>query len=147
MKKQFVKLFIILLGIFTLTAAKNKEEINTNTDEMATIYVYRKGQFGGAAMNYTIFINDQKVCKLSNNKYLTHQIKAGKVVVEAKSSGKAELIKKRTLFELEVEPGGVYYIKCDIKRSITRTRLEFAEVTKNTGKNDLKDLKTDNCNN
>lgn len=145
MKTHFLQFCLILLAVMTLSASAPIAFTVAPKEEPATIYIYRKAELMMASLNYTIFVNDEKICKLSNNRYLTHQIKPGIVIVTSKTAGKAELIKKKMEFELEVEAGGVYYIKCDVKWGLVRTRLELSEVTKNTAKRDLKGLGKDHC--
>lgn len=137
--KNLLLAFLIILLYSNLSA-----QDSTNTNGKAIVYIYRGGQFGGSLSNYSIFINDKKICKLSNGKFLKVLVDPGKIDVSAKLGG-VSVLKKETNIELEVEAGGVYYVSCTIKQSITRTRLEMTEVTKNSGVKDLAKLTEDNC--
>ncbi|TMI97516.1 MAG: DUF2846 domain-containing protein [Bacteroidetes bacterium] len=108
------------------------------------IYIYRVGQFAGAGANWSIFVDEQKICKLSNNKFIKMPAKPGKHVISAKIGG-VGMFKKETDVEIEVEPGGSNYVACNIKSSITRARLEMIEVTKSSANKQMEKMTLDNC--
>ncbi|MBC8154861.1 MAG: DUF2846 domain-containing protein [Bacteroidetes bacterium] len=110
----------------------------------ATVYIYRGGEFFAGGLNYSIFANGEKICKLSNSRYLTYQAPPGTVRLTAQRGG-VEVFKRETELTLPVESGKRYYVRCDVKSSVMRTRLEMAEVTETTGRRDLETLKPDNC--
>ena len=113
-------------------------------DDTATVCIYRGGQFMGALANYAVYINGQKICKLSNERYIEYKAKPGTLNIMAKNGG-VEIFKKETGLELTVEAGHKYYVRGDIKASITRARMELSEVTENTAKRDMAKLTPDNC--
>lgn len=117
---------------------------NPKPQEMATVYIYRVGQFAGSGANWAIFADEVKICKLSNNKYIKHEVKPGKHVYTAKVGG-VGLMKKETEIEINAEAGQSYYIACNIKTSITRARLEMLEVTKNSADKQMVKMTLDNC--
>jgi hypothetical protein len=102
------------------------------------------GQWGGAGANWAIFVDEEKKCKLSNNKYMRIAVKPGKHRISAKVGG-ASLFKKETEIEIDAEAGGTYYVACNIKSSITRARLEMVEVTKNSANKQMEKMSLDNC--
>ena len=112
--------------------------------ETATIYVYRGGQAMGAAANWSVFVDEKKLCKLSNNKFMKIEVAPGKHVVTAKIGG-VELFKKETEVEIDAEAGKTYYIACNVKSSVMRARLEMLEVTKSTGEKQMVKMTLDNC--
>lgn len=59
------------------------------------IYIYRGGQMGGALTNFAIWVDDKKVCKLSNGKYLKVPVTPGKHTVSARRGGVGVMKKKR----------------------------------------------------
>ena len=139
---------ILMLFCFSMLGSAFRTDSiqkNTNsTDDFATVYIYRGGQFFGSALNYAIFANEEMVCKLSNNRYIEYKAKPGKLSLTAHRGG-VELFKKETGLDLNVEAGKKYYVKGDQKSSITRTRLELSEVTENTANRDMKDMTVDAC--
>lgn len=118
--------------------------VRPNPAPFATVYVYRSGEFFAGGLNYSIFANGEKICKLSNGRYLTYQARPGTVRLTAHRGG-VELLKRETELALLVEAGKRYYVRCDVKSSVMRTRLEMAEVEENTGQRDLAKLSPDNC--
>lgn len=136
-------LILLCFGVLT-SAFRTDSAENRSTDDVATIYIYRGGQFFASAINYSIYVNGEKICKLSNNKYIEYKAKPGKIVLTAQRGG-LEVFKRETELELDTEAGKKYYVKGEVKSSITRTRLELSEVTENTSKRDMKDMTVDNC--
>lgn len=127
------------------TPAVSATTADENNSGKARLVIYRDKQFAGSALNYAIYINDVKLCKLSNNRFIEWEIDPGEVVVNAKRGG-MEAFKKKTEIKLDAEPGEIYYIRCDIQSSLMRTRLEMSEVTKNTATRDMAEMQADNCN-
>ena len=116
----------------------------TDDGGKAKLVIYRDKQFAGSALNFAIYINDVKLCKLSNNRFIEWEIEPGEVVVNAKRGG-IEAFKKKTEIKLDAEAGATYYIRCDLQSSLMRTRMEMSEVTKNTANRDMEDMEADDC--
>lgn len=112
--------------------------------DSAVIYIYRGGQFFGAGANWAMFVDEDKICKLSNNKFIRVVVKPGTRRVSSRVGG-VGLFKKETEVIIEAEAGGEYYVACNIKQSFTRARLEMMEVTKGTGKKQMEKMTLDNC--
>lgn len=138
MKKLLGLVAVVLCFSFSHAPASN------TPPEEATIYIYRGGQFAGSARNWSIFVDEQKVCKLSNNKFIKVSVKPGKHVINSKIGG-VEMLKKETGLEIEVEAGKDYFVSCNVKQSFTRFRLELMEVTKSTADKQMKDMAMDKC--
>ena len=139
MKKYFILCFLIS-GSFSGFA----NEIKKPVEDSAFIYIYRAGQFSGSLSNWAMFVDDKRICKLSNGKFIKVYVTPGKHKVSAKIGG-VDLFKKETEVEIEVEAGGTYYVACNIKQSITRARLEMIEVTKSTGQKQMEKMTVDKC--
>lgn len=135
---------IIFAAILFVTLSTESKANNNVPADSAVIYIYRVGQAGGAAANWAMFVDETKLCKLSNNKFIRVVVKPGKHVISSKVGG-VGMFKKETEVEVETEAGGEYYIACNIKSSITRARLEMIEVTKGTGKKQMEKMTLDNC--
>ena len=134
-----------LLCLSLISSAFRSDSIQKlPADDFATVYIYRGGQFFGSGINYSIYVNGEKICKLSNNKYIEYKAKPGKLSLTAQNGG-IEVFKKETSLDFDVEAGKKYYVRGDIKSSITRTRLEMSEVTENTAKRDMNGMTVDNC--
>ncbi len=132
------------LSLATVKAADKPKTPKSSAGDSAVIYIYRVGQFMGAGANWAMFVDENKLCKLSNNKFIRVVVKPGKHVVSSRIGG-VGLFKKETEVEIEAEAGGEYYVACNIKQSLTRSRLEMIEVTKGTGKKQMEKMTLDNC--
>ena len=118
--------------------------VNQSTSDTTYIYVYRVGQFSGAGANWAVFPDDEKKCKLSNNKYMRLTVTPGKHKISAKVGG-ASILKKETEVDIDAEAGASYYIACNVKQSITCARLELIEVTKGTANKQMGKMSLDKC--
>ena len=137
MKQSFA---IILLTALTSFANAQSEK----TQAQSYVYIFRGGQFGAALANFTIYIDGHKTCKLSNDKYFKFPVSSGKHEIDARLSG-ASVFKKETGISIITEAGKNNYISCDVKRSLTRARMEMIEVVENAGKQAIAAMKEDNC--
>jgi Protein of unknown function (DUF2846) len=138
-----MKKIIFLFLLFAYSSI----EINANQatlEDSCIIYIYRVGQYAGAGANWAMFVDETKLCKLSNNKFMRVVVKPGKHVVSSRVGG-VGLFKKETELELETEAGGEYYVACNIKQSFTRVRMEMIEVTKGSGKKQMEKMTLDKC--
>jgi hypothetical protein len=98
----------------------------------------------GSLTNFTIWVDEKKLCKISNGKYFRVPVKPGTHTVSAKRGG-VGIMKKETEVEVDVENGKSYYISCSMKSSITRARLVMEEVVEKTGIKDITNMKLDFC--
>ncbi len=142
MKKMLLISMILTSSI--LFPGSGQASTITPPGDTTYIYVYRVGQWNAAAANWAIFMDDEKKCKLSNNKYMRLAVTPGKHKISAKVGG-AGLFKKETEIEIDAEAGGSYYVACNVKQSITRTRLEMIEVTKGSAGKQMEKMTIDNC--
>ena len=131
---------IIVLSVVTLFGNAQTEKAQTQS----YVYVFRGGQFGAALANFTIYIDGHRTCKLSNDKYFKYPVSPGSHEIDARLSG-ASVFKKETGITITTEAGKNNYISCNVKRSLTRARMEMIEVVENAGKQALAAMKEDNC--
>ena len=125
-------------------AEKSTASGDDHASDLCRLVIFRDGQFYASALNYWIFVNGEKTCKLSNGKYLEIEAPAGLLEISARRSG-AEFAKKTEFLPIIAEAGQTYYIEGSIVRSLTRRRMELSEVTENTGIRDLRTLSEDRC--
>lgn len=142
--KKIILLSLVISGLAISPAAYSRITPGSPTNDTTYIYIYRTGQFSGAGANWAIFLDGEKKCKLSNNRFMRLAVAPGKHTISAKIGG-ASLFKKETEVEIEAEAGGNYYVACNIKQSITRARLEMIEVTKNSANKQMEGMVLDNC--
>lgn len=142
MKTVFLLFLLVLIIIGS--AFRSDSIIAESSATYATVYIYRGGQFIGSGLNYAVFANGERICKLSNNRYIEYKAKPGQLSLMARNGG-IEVFKKETGLDLEVEAGKKYFVKGDLKSSFTRTRLELSEVTESTAKRDMNGMTVDAC--
>ena len=144
--KTFFTIVTVALAFATMS---NVKAVRTSAGSMPNadssfIYIYRGGQFVGSLTNFAIWVDDQKLCKISNGRYFKVPVKPGSHNISAKRGG-IGIGKKETEVEVDVEAGKSYYISCSMKSSITRVRLVMEEVVAKTGIRDIENMKVDNC--
>ena len=140
----------MLLMILFQTRVSGQVDDNNNVADstnsnLATIYVYRTGQMFGAARNWAIYVNGERICKLSNNKFLIHKVEPGNIRLAAQIGGVEFWPKKVKVLEFPVEAGNEYFIKTNLKSSFTRGRVELSEVTKRTYELEIQKCTKDRC--
>ena len=133
--------FVFEFACFAFTTPPKNTKSST---EEATIYIYRTGQWVGSTANWSMFVDEKKICKLSNNKFIKVNVPKGKHTISSKQGG-VSIMKKEMEIEIDAEPGKSYYIACNVKTSFTRARLEMLEVTKSTADKQMEKLELDNC--
>jgi hypothetical protein len=162
MKRSFFTLLFISASFFAvaqLDAVKPKEKTTTKVNKpkpvkpvnpvkpantKSYIIVFRSGQFAAALNNYNIFIDGRKVCALSNGKYFKYPVSPGKHEIEAKKAG-VDLAKKETFAGVVSSAGKSNYISLTIKKTLLRERFEFNEINQGKGKQQVNNLREDNC--
>jgi Protein of unknown function (DUF2846) len=141
--KKFFFVSILLLTAIMISIAGYSSGDKANQDS-CYIYVYRVGQFSGAGANWAVFLDDQKICKLSNNKYMRLAVTPGMHRISAKVGG-VGVLKKETEVEIDAQKGQSHYIACNVKSSVIRVRLEMIEVTKSSANKQMEKMTLDNC--
>ncbi|HEY5408237.1 MAG TPA: DUF2846 domain-containing protein [Ginsengibacter sp.] len=144
--KKFFLTVVVTFAFIVMAQAKTTHSpiISSPNGDSSFIYIYRGGSFSGSLTNFAIYVDDQKLCKLSNKRYFKVAVKPGKHVISAHRGG-VGIGKKETEVEVDAENGKSNYISCSMKSSITRVRLEMEEVVEKTGIKDISDMKVDNC--
>ena len=134
-----------LSGVLSAEAfAGSMTPLTTPNADTSFLYIYRGGQFGGALTNFSIWVDDKKLCKISNGKYIKVPLSPGTHKVEAKIGG-VGIMKKETSIEVDVVKGKSNFVACNMKQSITRARLEMTEVVEKNGQKDIDKMTLDNC--
>jgi hypothetical protein len=74
----------------------------------ATLYVYRPWKLTEWANYYTLFLNDDPICDMTNkSSYVVRLLKPGPATLHAKIG------KKETALPIDIKPGEKYYLRCD----------------------------------
>ena len=97
--KYTLPFFMLLIGNNTLAQVYPELEKAMKNTEVATVVIYRTPQLYAAAQNWAIFEGGNKICKLSNKKYLIYQREPGDSDFRAKIGGVQTWPKKVTGLE------------------------------------------------
>ncbi len=110
----FLLLFTCFIFLVEVKAQKVSDE-NFNNDSTATIYFYRNSRaFYDYYINMKLVCNGEKLCQLSNRRYLMHKVPVGReftyVLYEPLLGG---LISKKYRKVIKPEAGKSYYFLFD----------------------------------
>jgi hypothetical protein len=94
----------------------------------ATLYVFRPGKLTEWANYYTLYLDDEPICEMTNkSSYVVRVMKLGPANLHA------NIGKKETSISVDFKPGEKYYLKCDFpwglnqSPKLTLVRKEEAE--------------------
>ena len=135
--------------IFFLLIFMSANELFGQIDTVATnsnvqngkVYFMRRTGFSGSLTAFTVFIDDQVVCKLNNKMFSVHEVAPGDHTFSVQFAGKESKTKAERI-DITIEPGEEYYVQLIIKSGLTNN-LFCQEVTKNSAKTIMPTLKED----
>jgi hypothetical protein len=136
------KLFSLLLLCSIVVSAESQTD---STTKSATVYFMRSTGFSGSAQGFTVFIDDNVVCKLNNKRYSVHSVAPGNHRFSVQFAGKNAKDKAERI-EITTEAGKTYYIQLIFQTGLLKNNLYCQEVTENSAKTILGNLKEDSCN-
>lgn len=144
MKKHFLISLLagIVLCLGTMTAsAKGDEPANKTT---AKIILFRPFNFTNWSNNFSIFANNQRICKLSNNRFVEYEVAPGAVSLKSNASFG---ISERKFLDLNVEAGKTYFVRCDVLNQFFAMTLDMTPIADEMGKKYLQmyNVKPDVC--
>lgn len=131
---------VSILSLFCITSGAQE----TAPPQTATLYVMRSSGSIGGLEAFNIFIDDTLACRINNKHYTVHGLPAGAHKLQVWANG--QQAKNKVALIISMEAGQTYYVALDvINRSFTGT-LQLTEVTVNTAKKMMPNLKPDtNC--
>lgn len=77
-----------------------------------TVYVYRYKQYVGSALEPMVYCDDAEMAKMDNGRYFALLLDAGKHTIRSND--------KQSGIELNVMPGGVYFIRVEIATGLLK---------------------------
>lgn len=117
-------LILVSISIFPLIGKAQKAT--------AKIILIRQGVVEGNAVRSSIFMNEQLLCQLNNEKYSTHEVDPGRYNFHAQWGGLNKRSDTRGDIEINVEGGKTYYIMLNIVVKSLSRYLGLIEVTELT---------------
>lgn len=137
-------LSLLLLSSIVISAEAQSATADTTT-QTAKVYFMRSTGFTGSAQGFTVFIDDNIVCKLNNKRYSVHEVAPGTHRFSVQFAGKNSKDKAERI-EISTEAGKTYYIQLIFQNGLLKNNLYCQEVTENSAKTMLGNLKEDSCN-
>ncbi|HEX8576644.1 MAG TPA: DUF2846 domain-containing protein [Flavobacterium sp.] len=137
MNKNLVLVFLISLIFSSLMRAQESEKTTTGK-----IYFLRSTGFAGSASAFKIFIDNEFVCKLNNKKYSIHEVPVGKHLCSVQFGGKKSK-EKAEKFEVLVEADKITYVQVVFETGVFINNVYCEEVTENTAKKKIENMKED----
>jgi hypothetical protein len=114
--------FFVLIFIFPSSFSQKFQTVTSIPDGKALVYIYRPGSMVGAAVHYTVNVNNDKVsdAHLKNKSYLVYFAEPGTNIFWA------TVTNTRREINLDVEAGKTYYVRGDCCELVIPT-LERAQ--------------------
>ena len=124
MKRLFFILFVCLI-----TGLKSKAQ--SDTTQLAKVYIIRATGYTGSLVNLRAMIDDQLFCKIKNNRFAVAWVKPGshKFFV---TSWDGPSKKEKLGLEIPIEAGKIYYLRMVMKQRFFETQMYFEEITENS---------------
>lgn len=132
-------LIVSILFVLPIYAQDHYEEVSENE---AIVYFLRSSGFTGSATAFNAFIDSKLACKLNNKRYSVHNISEGTHRFAVQAAGK-KMKKKTSSIELQIVNGKEYYFQIILKTGFWGSKLVCQEITENSAKQMMKNLKED----
>ncbi len=129
MRRLFTLLFLGLTICGTIAAQDYVQEVDEDTP--GKIMFIRTTGYMGSASAIRVFIDEEFVCKLNNNKYSLHEVPAGTHLCSAQFGGKTSK-EKAEKFDVEVRPGETVYMTLVLETGVMVNTVYAEEVTPRT---------------
>ena len=131
-------LFIVMLVSNSLFAQ------NTNAKDSASktgkVYFLRSTGLSFITKRFSLFIDDELVCKIDEKRYSLHQLKPGKHFFSVQTGGTKPKQKGQQI-DIKIEPGKSYYIQIIMQMDIWVSNIICQEVTENSANKILSSLR------
>lgn len=119
---KFLFPLVLLLTSFNLAFSQ---------DDKGKVYLIRSTGYTGSAVNYSLFIDGNLVCKLKNKSFSVHDLSAGDHTVSVVSGGLTNG-KKSPPLKITVSKGKVNYINVFSTQSGYANKITCQEITLNS---------------
>ena len=132
------KLTIVIVLFFL---ASHMVMAQTDSSQLAKIYVIRSTGFGQSVVNFRLLVNNEIRCKIKNEHYSVFYLSPGTYVFNVTSFTVGK--KERLGLELPVEAGNTYYLNMVQRSKVLQTDLFVEEITRNSAEQLLVKYKED----
>ncbi len=131
MKKIFITTTILLFtGVFGVVFSQELVENKEGADFGLVYFLRGKGHIGSATA-FSAFIDEDRVCNLSNRRFSAHAVEPGEHEFRVQFDG-GKTKKKAEVLKIDIEAGKTYYIQMTIQTGVFVNDLTPVEITRNT---------------
>lgn len=119
---------------------------HTFAQENAKLYFIRTTGFNGSAVPFSAFVDDTMKCRLNNKRYSLHELSPGIHTISTQFASKKSKAKAKRI-TIDMEAGKTYYVQLIFQVGLFKNNLYCKDVTENSAKTIIVNLKEDqNCN-
>jgi len=124
-----------VLGIGAVGAAQTETRAAdaTQAPEKATVYIYRYKQFMGAALNPSVYCDDQELARMDNGRYFAVNVEAGKHSFRSND--------KQANIEIDTKAGQKYFNRVEIATGLMKGHGRVVMMAPEQGESEIKRLK------
>lgn len=144
MKNSIFRFGLLLLACCGTTSLSLANGEQPNEQKTAKIIIFRPNNFTNWSSNFSIFANQERICKLSNNRFVSYEVAPGAVSLKSRVSFGISETKD---LDLNVEAGKTYYVRCDLLSQVFALTLDMTPISDDIAKKylDMYNVKPDAC--
>jgi hypothetical protein len=145
--KKFAFAFLFSLAFMAAYAQDMAQETAQAFGQPAAsdegeVYFIRSTGLIGFGISFKTFLNDELVCRINNNRFSKHGVKAGTHQFAVQYYGRQRKA-KNAVEEIVVKPGEKKYIMLYQQYGFVQNKLFAVEITPAVGQKMISDLKED----
>jgi Protein of unknown function (DUF2846) len=137
-----IRLALMLVLVSATITANAQNAVTDSAKQSGKVYFLRSTGYNGSAAGFTVFIDDEVVCKLNNKRFSIHDVPAGTHTFSSQFAGKTSKEKAERI-EIKIEAGKTYYIQLIFQGGLFVNNLYCQEVTESSAKTMMNKLTED----
>ena len=131
------RMLVTTMCVMGLTAVSAQTETGqagaAQASEKATVYIYRYKQFMGAALNPSVYCDEQELARMDNGRYFAVNVDAGKHSFRSND--------KQANIEIDTKAGQKYFIRVEIASGLMKGHGRVVMMAPEQGESEIKRLK------
>jgi hypothetical protein len=133
--KRLLVTTMCVMGLSVVSAAQTEtgQAAAAQASEKATVYVYRYKQFMGAALNPSVYCDEQELARMDNGRYFAVKVDAGKHSFRSND--------KQANIEIDTKAGQKYFIRVEIASGLMKGHGRVVIMAPEQGEPEIKRLK------
>ena len=124
---------VLVMGAMGVAQTETSQAAAAQTSEKATVYIYRYKQFMGAALNPSVYCDDQELARMDNGRYFAVNVEAGKHNFRSND--------KQADIEIDAKAGQKYFIRVEIATGLMKGHGRVVMMAPEQGESEIKRLK------